>query len=313
MKLSICSVCSDDVKGENSRTLYAEYLNENLRMTRDEKMDFEWIVLSGKNPYQRPTHRPFRKVDLDPFFNKHEIDHKYSIQGQRLVKGSSSDNYMKGHVGKVSVVHSAELNYAVKHIDPESKYVLLLDTDFYIVPPLHAVINFMEEKGLAFFGASYSCAKLPTIRDFPVVFCMFINTEIVDVQSLDFTSGYGADSVRPDIYPDSGYKVYTKYKGSDVPYDIAYPTVLPDNPFLTRHPKFKYTRDTVLGKKKIDEYWFDDKIFAFHTRAKMNSGKMTIEAKVDKMSRQIDLVKKTMGSVRKSGLYSFREYENDPR
>jgi len=313
MKLSICSVCSDDIEGEKSRTLYTEYLNANLGMTRDENMDFEWVVVSGKNPYQRPTHRPFKKAEMDPFFSKNEIDHNNSIKPQRLIPGSKAASYIGDMVGPVSVCHSAELNHVVKYIDPKSKYVLLLDADFYIVPPLHAVINFIEERGLAFFGASYSCSKLPTIRDFPVLFCMFINTEMIDIQSLDFSSGYGEDSVNPDIYPDTGYKVFNKYKGSKVPYDVAYPTVLPDNPFLSHHPKFKYTRNTVLGRKKIDEYWFNDQIFAFHARAKMNSGKMTAAAKVEKMSKQIGLIEETVHSIRKSGLYSLREYEDDPR
>ena len=309
MKLSICSVCSDDIEGENSRTLYTEYLNANLRMTRDPKVDFEWIALSGKNPYNRPVHRPFKKPVLDPFFNSHEIDHENSIEKQYLIKGSKASSHIGDKVGSVSVVHSNELNHAVKYVRPESKYVLLLDTDFYIVPPLNAVLNFMEEKELAFFGASYSCAKLPTIRDFPVIFCMFINTDMIDINSLDFTSGYGEDSIRPEIYPDSGYKVYNEYKGSDTPYDIAYPTVLPNNAHLPNHPKFKYTRKTILSTNKIDEYWFDEKIFAFHTRAKMNSKRADAEQKIGKLKNQIKLVENTIDNIRKSGQYSFSEYE----
>lgn len=69
-----------------------------------------------------------------------------------------------------------------------SRFLLVLDPDFYIVLPHWAwrVLDHMQRRGLAFFGAPWHPRYSENYRYFPAVHCMFIDTQRVRVDELDF-------------------------------------------------------------------------------------------------------------------------------
>jgi len=142
-----------------------------------------------------------------------------------------------------SIHHAAALNKTLPYLNT-TKYVLFLDCDFFLIPPLELLLDNMEVKKLDFFGATYAYRRHRTpVQNFPICFCLLVNTERIDVQSLDF-SLVGRDSVEES---DTGYKIYEKYKDSN--YESVY-CHMPNGVLL------------------MDDYVWRGQKFGYHIRAK---------------------------------------------
>lgn len=83
--------------------------------------------------------------------------------------------------------HSLGLTLALPYVT--TQYLLVLDPDFYICRPnwISFVLGTMDQKGLSFFGATWSPAIPSKYQNFPCVHCLFVDLERVPAAALDFT------------------------------------------------------------------------------------------------------------------------------
>ena len=88
------------------------------------------------------------------------------------------------------------MNRTLPHI--ATRFALFCDPDFYIVHEnwIHAVIQHMTERGIGILGVPWHPRWTHKVRYFPCVRCMFVDLELVPVETLDFT---------PDIDGMPGY------------------------------------------------------------------------------------------------------------
>lgn len=87
-----------------------------------------------------------------------------------------------------SYQHATALNRFLRTGSVNTRYLLILDPDFYIVRRdwIGDCLKRMQSKGWAFFGAPWHPRWFNKYRYFPCVHCMFIDTEKVDLTTLDF-------------------------------------------------------------------------------------------------------------------------------
>ena len=87
-----------------------------------------------------------------------------------------------------SYQHSEALNGYLQSTKPNSRYLLILDPDFYIVTTnwVNMVTTHMKDLGLAFFGAPWHPKWYSKYRNFPCVHCMFVDCNQIDITELDF-------------------------------------------------------------------------------------------------------------------------------
>jgi hypothetical protein len=83
--------------------------------------------------------------------------------------------------------HAAGLHAALPLI--RTRFVLILDPDFYVVRRhwLVEIPAHMRHRGLAFFGATWHPRWPTKYRYFPAVHCLFIDSSVVPLTTLDFT------------------------------------------------------------------------------------------------------------------------------
>tara|TARA_R100000008_G_scaffold85460_1_gene75459 strand:+ start:5481 stop:7484 length:2004 start_codon:yes stop_codon:yes gene_type:complete len=176
------------------------------------------------------------------------------------------------HVG--SWHHAAGLNKSLEHIN--TRYALFLDPDFYISPPLETIINHMNDNGLAFFGTPYAIdGSTRPSSTFPCVYCLFVDTKMVDMSKFDFTP-------QPtDLYKgDTGTKVYLDHL--DFPYESVSQSVADKNVrrILKEHPEreYNFTESTMQNTYQLEPpsqakniYFWKDCLFGIHVRMKIKS------------------------------------------
>jgi hypothetical protein len=179
--------------------------------------------------------------------------------------------------------HALGLNATVPHI--KTRFALFLDPDFFIVPPLAMVLDHMKTRGLSFFGAPYAIDPLKSRRqDFPCAFCMFVDTERVDISSFDFMP----DVSRLDIMADTGIQIYTRY--ANTPLEVALPS------YPSGSTNFRHTRRQLneicphqFTKSTTDSYFWDDKLFGIHLHMKLHIYLQTIGKFATKLAAKADL------------------------
>lgn len=88
--------------------------------------------------------------------------------------------------------HAMAINKQLAGI--KSKFVLILDSDFYILRPnwIHEILAYMQEHNLAFLGSTWHPKYYSKYRYFPSVHCFFVDLDKVSADKLDF---------RPDPEP----------------------------------------------------------------------------------------------------------------
>jgi len=68
-----------------------------------------------------------------------------------------------------------------------SRFVLILDPDFYLVRPnwIDEIIRHMKDRQLSFFGAPWHASNTDKYRYFPCVHCLFVDQERLPLKYLD--------------------------------------------------------------------------------------------------------------------------------
>lgn len=169
-----------------------------------------------------------------------------------------------GLVGKASYRHAFKLNTLTKHC--KTRFICYIDPDFFIFQPIEEVLQIMDNNGFHFFGAPYyPDPRRKKIYDFPVGFCMFVDTSRVDVSKLDFTP---AGELPDGTMGDTGYNIYKNNL------DKPNYAVLPSYP---NHVDFAKTTQKCLANTgiqpdvRMDEYFYPNgKLFGVHLHAKLH-------------------------------------------
>lgn len=250
----------------------APYLNLNYELLRC-KRPFRWIVIDNS---------PFPE-QLNPNFEVHN-----GPQG-RVPKNDNS-------VGNGSFYHGLALDESIGYLNMSNRFALFLDPDFFIIPSIDTILDYMMMNDLAFFGAAYSNTKKALIRNFPVAYCLFVDTSKVNVYEDSFTFAAGGLNIQEDIYPDVGWRIYKYY--SHYPNEYVIPH-LDESPF----DDHKFTKGNLTKLYKVDvpkpttEYFWKGQPFAIHTRMKVE--KFNKENRKLRIDNQIKLAGNLIRTVRK--------------
>ena len=185
-----------------------------------------------------------------------------------LFDGVSLDDPLIDPHAPASSQHGIALNRCLAARPIETRYLLILDPDFFIYYDhwVDAVTGYMARQGLAFFGAPWHPRWFTKYRGFPCVHCLFIDTEQVAVSGLDFSPGlkpslastvkssapgvrlrrgalapllsyvYSTTLLRLEIGSarDTGSKIYETYK-DESPAELLIPHVRPNDFHGVRH------------------------------------------------------------------------------
>ena len=141
------------------------------------------------------------KIELiDNFPDKGEIifkDHKNITINKGV---NQTQNYPRELRG--SYQHGDALNQFFKFKKINTKYLLILDPDFFIILPkwINKIINYMEYNNLDFFGAPWNPKWFTKYRYFPCIHCIFINTRKINIQQLDFSPKLINKKLNPQNY-----------------------------------------------------------------------------------------------------------------
>jgi hypothetical protein len=187
------------------------------------------------------------------------------------------------NIKAASYHHAVGLNATLPYIT--TRFALFLDPDFFVVPPLARILDEMTSRELAFFGAPYAIdPNKPRRQDFPCAFCMFVDTEKVDVASFDFMP----DVSRLDVMADTGFQIYTRYSGS--PHDAVLPSYSA-GPTSHRHTTRQLSDicQHQFAKASTDAYFWDEKLFGIHLHMKLHINLMTIGKFATKLAAKADL------------------------
>jgi hypothetical protein len=106
--------------------------------------------------------------------------------GVQIIRGCPPDP-VHDERSRGSYHHADGLRLALEHA--ETRFVLILDPDFYIVRPgwIDDVLGHMDANRLAFFGVPWHPSWFTKYRYFPCAHCVFIDTHRVPGELLDFT------------------------------------------------------------------------------------------------------------------------------
>lgn len=170
-------------------------------------------------------------------------------------------------IGRASYHHAAALNKACRSKLLNNRFILLLDPDFFIVPSLQVCIQYMLDNNLAFFGSPYAIEPdKKRVQDFPVAFCMFIDTHQVPLSELDFTP---AES--HDFATDTGYDIYRRFVNSGLKHEATLPVFNYKGKSPNKSSKFSLkNKYGIATEAKIDEYFWQDKLFGLHCHMKLH-------------------------------------------
>lgn len=171
----------------------------------------------------------FRWTVVDNSEKREKLDRRFNVMAGCQKDGHNPSEHLVINGG--SIYHGKALNLALKQCSFSSKFLLILDPDFYLIRPLSSILEEMSKDNLAFHGGSYSNKRKNLIRDFPVAFCLFIDLTQVPITDLDFHAGfrsveekiengvYQDNELNPAmLFPDCGWRIYKKYKGGPLNY-----------------------------------------------------------------------------------------------
>ncbi len=86
--------------------------------------------------------------------------------------------------------HHAGIQLGINHV--ESKYLLILDPDFYIIRKewIQDILSFMQSQNIAILGAPWHPQHFVKWRYFPCSHCLFIDTEKIPICEVDLSPGF---------------------------------------------------------------------------------------------------------------------------
>ena len=186
------------------------------------------------------------------------------------------------HIKIASYHHALGLNAALPHI--RTRFALFLDPDFFVVPPLQEILDHVAARGLAFFGAPYAIdpAK-PRRQDFPCAFCMFVDTDKVDIREFDFQP----DVSRLDVMADTGFRIYTRF--GELPHEVVLPSYAGPTPFRHTPRQLSDVCPHEFAKAATDAYFWRDRLFGVHLHMKLHINLLTLGKYATKLAAKADL------------------------
>lgn len=195
-----------------------DVLNMNFQHSILSDINYKWInVINHKNPVE-------------------------SIYPEIInIQGVPKEKNMDG-----SIHHGLAVNKAILEID-KSRYILILDIDFFIILPIKKILEYIQLKNLDFFGATYpeNTGRILQ-KEFPCGFCMFINSKTIDTSQLNFLPDFeNSYDLKKDIYKDMSYRIYDQYNKTH-----------------------KYEALKSYSKRRPEEYFFNNELFGTHFRIK---------------------------------------------
>lgn len=189
-----------------------------------------------------------------------------------------------------------------------SRFLLILDPDFYLIKPnwIEKITSFMVENGLSLFGSTWHPSQSEKYRYFPSVHCLFIDATIIDVHSLSFRPEIDKVPLKKKIANrlpqgsllcrmfrvgtsrDTGYQIFRRYFGKKkLRYDCFTPffnpstmafiasKILPEAFSIIPKKSRYYSRERFLPSIGCDcpweEFFWQGKPIAFHFRNLINS------------------------------------------
>ena len=193
-------------------------------------------------------------------------------------------------VGKASYRHADKLNQLTQFC--KTRFIAYVDPDFFIFEPIENIIKHMKEEGLHFFGAPYyPDPRRKKVYDFPVGFCMFVDTEKVDKSILDFTP---AGELPDGTMGDTGYHIYKN--NLDKPNYAVLPSY-PNQVGWARTTQKSLSNTGIQPDTRMDEYFYPDgKLFGVHLHAKLHL-RQGIERQV-RAAEHITAIKKLYKRIR---------------
>jgi hypothetical protein len=245
VKVVLCSVV-----WKNER-----YINKNLELMNLDGVDWQWNIVNYTNG----------QLELD-----------FNVVPSPKYREDVADGYPH----KISIEHGLGLNRCLEHVSPDTDYIVLLDPDFFVLPPVLEIIDHMKQNDLVCFGSPYM-KRDKVVQDCPVAFCLFIDGTKVKPHRLDFTPGFGKyksfdGKDNQWMHADTGFKFYMEqYFDKKVKYEAVTPSyqhLNEENKWLNR-----------------DEYFWQDKLFGVHTRAKLHHSSRQTQDLID---TQLSLVER---------------------
>lgn len=181
-------------------------------------------------------------------------DEDYNIPGFQVLLNDIKpyqDRYISNSlVSNASYRHAYKLNILANHVwkNTNNRYVCFIDPDFFIFQPINQILQLMKDWKLAYYGAPYwPDPRRKKIYNFPVAFCMFIDTQEVNLSKLDFTP---QGELTDGTMADTGYLVYKE--GLNKRFFAAKPVIHKKDP-------------------RLDEYRLGNgEIFGYHLHAKLH-------------------------------------------
>ena len=143
--------------------------------------------------------------------------------------------------------HAMGLNRLVPYI--RTRYLLVLDIDFFILPRygIGTTIEHMCRNNLVFFGAPYHPRHFRKFRYFPCQHCLFIDTNNIDVSTLDFSPQVPEIKSNPSLRSRIIKKIRKRTLGDR--YNVG-------QTFDTGYPIYKrYYRDSRIKWEYVNPVW----------------------------------------------------------
>lgn len=156
---------------------------------------------------------------------------------------------------RASYQHAAALGQFIQTYRLKTRYVLIMDPDFYVITQnwIRRIQNHMTTHNLAFFGAPWHPQWYNKYRYFPCVHHLWIDTQAIDVATLDFTPDLTEPAITASALPsllhpplrplarltinrlaisqarDTGYRIHRQYHASPChAAEILQPVALPN-------------------------------------------------------------------------------------
>lgn len=152
-------------------------------------------------------------------------------------------------ISTASYRHAARLNQLVRLENLHTRFVCILDPDFYLITKPEEVIDEMIQYNLGFHGAPYfPVTGRKKIYDVPAAFCLFIDQAHYNIKGLDFTP---QGVLEDGTIADTGYNLYKEMKDGDT---ASYMCATPHS----------------SAKGDGELYYHNDKPFGLHYRSKIH-------------------------------------------
>lgn len=166
-------------------------------MRFQESLSIVTVAGPGDGEYIRANIELIALLNRDCDYRVYVLDNSSGLNGApidikselvTILEGVPQDTSYSPHC-RGSYHHAAALNRFLREDHVSTRYLLILDPDFYILQEswVAAVLSYMDEKGLSFFGAPWHPKWFTKYRYFPCAHCMFIDRDRIDVKTLDFT------------------------------------------------------------------------------------------------------------------------------